>query len=223
MKLTTGYKKPIDSDNSVLLAGGGHKSIQQIINDYGALSIAPAVTFNQAINADILGNATTADRLKNDRDGQSGTTNSWQECKIENGVIKYYDRANAASVIINYNNDSNAEYQMLWGSGNNIYGTAGIYCNPSLDYMYATAYYVTSDQRKKKNIIPISESIRQFNWADSGKQDYGLIAQEVEKHNPELVYTLENGYKSVNYISALCKIIANLENKIAKLEKQLNS
>lgn len=67
MKLTTGYKKPIDSDGSVLLAGGGHKNIQQIINDFGAISIIPAVTFNQAIKANVLGNSTTADKWKNAR------------------------------------------------------------------------------------------------------------------------------------------------------------
>ena len=89
MKLTTGYKKPIDSDGNVLLAGGGHKTIQQIINDYGSMSITPAITFSQAINADILGNASTADRLKNDKDGVAST--GWQECKIENGIIKYYN------------------------------------------------------------------------------------------------------------------------------------
>lgn len=65
MKLTTGYKKPIDSDGSVLLAGGGHKTIQQIINDYGALSITPAVSFSSPISGNLLGNASTADRLKN--------------------------------------------------------------------------------------------------------------------------------------------------------------
>lgn len=80
MKLTTGYKKPIDSDDSILLAGGGHKNIQQIINDFGAISI--------------LGNAATADRLKNDRTGSNSTKNSWQECKIEGGIIKYYNVAN---------------------------------------------------------------------------------------------------------------------------------
>ena len=43
----------------------------------------------------------------------------------------------ASQVTINYNNDSNSTYQMLWGSGNSVYGTAGIYCNPSTDYLYA--------------------------------------------------------------------------------------
>ena len=47
----------------------------------------------------------------------------------------------ASSVTINYNNDSNSTYQMLWGSGNYVYGTGGIYCNPSTDAIYATRYY----------------------------------------------------------------------------------
>jgi len=47
---------------------------------------------------------------------------------------------NAGSVTINYNNDSNSTYQMLWGSGNNVYGTAGVYLNPSTDYVTATSF-----------------------------------------------------------------------------------
>jgi hypothetical protein len=48
---------------------------------------------------------------------------------------------NAASVTINYNNDSNSTYQMLWGSGNGVYGTSQIYCNPATDYLYSGAFY----------------------------------------------------------------------------------
>lgn len=47
----------------------------------------------------------------------------------------------AGQVTINYNNDSNSTYQMLWGSGNSVYGTGGIYCNPSNDYLYAGSFY----------------------------------------------------------------------------------
>lgn len=46
----------------------------------------------------------------------------------------------AGQVTINYNNDSNSTYQMLWGSGNSVYGTGGIYCNPSSDYLYAGSF-----------------------------------------------------------------------------------
>jgi hypothetical protein len=46
----------------------------------------------------------------------------------------------ASTVTVNYGNDSNSTYQMLWGSGNSVYGTGGIYCNPSTDYLYASAF-----------------------------------------------------------------------------------
>ena len=49
----------------------------------------------------------------------------------------------ATTVSINYNNDSNSTYQMLWGSGNSVYGTGGIYCNPSTDVLYATGFSAT--------------------------------------------------------------------------------
>lgn len=48
--------------------------------------------------------------------------------------------ATAGQVTINYNNDSNSTYQMLWGSGNSVYGTGGIYCNPSSDYLYSGSF-----------------------------------------------------------------------------------
>lgn len=50
----------------------------------------------------------------------------------------------ASTLSINYNNDSNSTYQMLWGSGTSIYGTSGIYCNPYTDYIYATSFNASS-------------------------------------------------------------------------------
>lgn len=46
----------------------------------------------------------------------------------------------ASTVTINYNNDSNSTYQLLWGSGNSVYGTAQVYLNPSSDYVYAASF-----------------------------------------------------------------------------------
>lgn len=50
-------------------------------------------------------------------------------------------------VTINYNNNSASTYQMLWGSGNGVYGTAEIYCNPSTDYLYAGSFYCSNWHR----------------------------------------------------------------------------
>ena len=49
--------------------------------------------------------------------------------------------AYASSVGITYNNDSNSTFQVLWGSGNGVYGTAGVYVNPSSDTLYASTIY----------------------------------------------------------------------------------
>jgi hypothetical protein len=51
----------------------------------------------------------------------------------------------ASTVQINYNNDSNGNYQMLWGSGNSIYGTGDIYCNPAADAVFAKNFQVNGN------------------------------------------------------------------------------
>ena len=48
--------------------------------------------------------------------------------------------SSAAQVTINYNNNSNADYQMLWGSGNNVYGTAGVVVNALSNTVTATTF-----------------------------------------------------------------------------------
>jgi len=64
---------------------------------------------------------------------EGGSWSSWS--KIYAG---YAD--SAGQVTINYNNDSNSTYQLLWGSGNSVYGTSGVYVNPYTDYVHATSY-----------------------------------------------------------------------------------
>lgn len=88
-----------------------------------------------------------------------------------------------------------------------------------------------SDERLKENIRPVideattlnDKDIRlvQFDWKDNGKHSYGVIAQEVEKNYPELVYENKDGLKSVSYSEILVIKIAQLENKLKQLENEL--
>ena len=88
-----------------------------------------------------------------------------------------------------------------------------------------------SDERLKENIRPVideattlnDKDIRlvQFDWKDTGKHSYGVIAQEVEKNYPELVYENKDGLKSVSYSEILVIKIAQLENKLKQLENKL--
>ena len=85
----------------------------------------------------------------------------------------------------------------------------------------ASNFYSSSDIRLKDNINNISKSIRSFNWKESGQKSYGLIAQEIEDEYPELVSSNDNGYKSINYTSALCMLVAKLENGVDKLKEKV--
>jgi hypothetical protein len=114
----------------------------------------------------------------------------------------------------------------------------------------ATAFNYVSDQRLKKEIRPLENSLDKitqlegvnFKWKKPANEklageQVGFIAQQVEKVFPELVLTKEDGYKSVQYsalVSPLVESVKSLkrmfddllnkvnghDEKIAKLEKE---
>lgn len=90
---------------------------------------------NSAGNQDTSGNAATATAPAG---GGSFITSS----NIGSQSVNYATSAGYAGTVgINYNNNSSSTYQMLWGSGNSVYGTGEIYCNPATDYLYAGSFY----------------------------------------------------------------------------------
>lgn len=144
----------------------------------------------------------------------------------------------ASNVTINYNNDSNSTFQMLWGSGNGVYGTGGIYCNPSSDIIYAGDFYVTSDDRLKNRVGNIPNALAavnslngfKFTWNERATElrnytnettQVGVSAQEVEAILPEAVHTDVDGYKTVSYdslVPLLIEAVKELTEKVARLE-----
>lgn len=97
-----------------------------------------------------------------------------------------------------------------------------------------TSGYVTSlsDIRFKENITPIQNSIDKveklngvyYNLLNEEKRSIGLIAQEVEKIIPEVVYTNKDDTKSISYgnmIGLLIESIKELNLRIKKLEEKL--
>jgi hypothetical protein len=64
------------------------------------------------------------------RNGDNGTWNPWR---------RLARAGETASTVTVTNSDTNSTYKMVWHSGNSLYSTAGIYCNPSTDYLYAAS------------------------------------------------------------------------------------
>jgi len=88
----------------------------------------------------------------------------------------------------------------------------------------ADNFILSSDRRLKTNIKPLNKSMNldfvEFEMnKNKGEKRYGVIAQEVEEKHPELVFTDEEGMKQVKYIDLLVAKIAELEKRIAMLEK----
>jgi hypothetical protein len=119
----------------------------------------------------------------------------------------------------------------------NIIANANINC-----YGEVTAYY-SSDERLKTNIksftaldiIKKLPSAKTYKWnekavslnpaKDTSTQQYGLIAQEVLKTNPELVHKIYEDYLSIDYVQLipiLLQGMKELNTKVNNLEKELN-
>jgi hypothetical protein len=92
-------------------------------------------------------------------------------------------------------------------------------------------YYENSDKKLKTNIITISNALDkvlslrgvEYDRVDSGQHQIGVIAQEVEKVIPEVVYGLET--KSVAYgnlIALLIEAIKEQNIEIQKLKEELH-
>ena len=71
------------------------------------------------------------------------------------------------------------------------------------------------------NLRPVT-----FDWKESGERDYGLIAEEVNEHLPELVKKSEEGevegIKYTKLTSLLIKAVQDQQNQIAELTRRVN-
>jgi hypothetical protein len=89
----------------------------------------------------------------------------------------------------------------------------------------ATNFILSSDERLKENVEKVCDNRVKADWktfelkTEKGQKRYGVIAQELEKTNPEFVREDSQGFKSVAYIDLLIAKIAELEARLEKLEK----
>ena len=100
---------------------------------------------------------------------------------------------------------------------------------------------VASDKSLKDNIVTISDALQtveklrgvEFDWnygAKEGQHDIGVVAQEVEKVIPEIVYSKklldEKEIKTVDYeklTAVLIEAVKELSQEVTELKKQINA
>lgn len=107
--------------------------------------------------------------------------------------------------------------------------TSKLTYNPSSGTVTAIDFNSTSDKNLKTNIktvdnaLEIIDSLRgvSFDWKETGKESYGVIAQEIEEILPELVKDGE--IKSVNYnglIGILIEAVKQLSVEIEEIKNK---
>jgi len=113
--------------------------------------------------------------------------------------------------------ESNSRFAYKAGSGSQ---------NFSANNLYATAFYYSSDERLKENILPVTNSLDvigqlqgvSFDWSETGNHDIGVIAQEVAAIIPEAVVAKDDGFLSVN----ATPIIAHLIEAVKELKAEVD-
>ena len=138
----------------------------------------------------------------------------------------------AAAVTAAARNTTNATHYPAFltaQSGNiPVYTDSGLIYNPSTGLMTAVDFAGTSDFRLKDNILNMN-----VNWTEFGKyrpvmhtwkhhkdgRSYpGLIAQEVQQIDPNLVNIDDKGMLSINYLKLIPKLIAHIQDLHERLE-----
>ncbi len=98
------------------------------------------------------------------------------------------------------------------------------YLNASFDINSNSDVNLKTNIKTVENAVETINQLRgvSFDWKETGKSSYGVIAQELENVLPELVKTGEN--KSVNYsgiISVLIEAVKELSAEVEELKKKL--
>ena len=127
-------------------------------------------------------------------------------------VIQGRDNGNSGFAIRLGNGGGHATRMWMGGTGATTFSNT----------VTATNFILSSDERLKENIEQVCDNRVKADWktfelkTEKGQKRYGVIAQELEKTNPEFVREDSQGFKSVAYIDLLIAKIAELE---ARLEK----
>jgi len=140
-----------------------------------------------------------------------------------------------------FGNDYLSFFRRSSGTPHTVFGFH--YNSDEVRFVADVVAFYSSDERLKKNVIPIGNSIEkvkqirgvEFDWIpkkDSDGSDIhrheghdvGVIAQEIEKVLPEVVETRDNGYKAVKYekiVPLLIESIKEQQKQIDELKKEL--
>lgn len=117
-------------------------------------------------------------------------------------------------------------YALTHGAGIEVDGDTNI-----IGTLTANNVSATSDARMKKDVEQVGDALAtilkirgvNFKWNKDDKPSIGVIAQEVEKYFPDLVFKDEKGFLSVNYnglIAVMIEALREQNEQVLQMQKQ---
>ena len=142
-------------------------------------NISQTVT-NPATNyyAQYAGNADTVDgqhfnwnNNKNDHTYLWAASSNGQAYLVHRASmsVNYASSAGSASTVTVHSSDANSTYRMVWHSGNTLYGTNNIYCNPYSDQIYSAGFRHVS-YNSASYLLRSDGGAAAFNWSGQSGQ-----------------------------------------------------
>ena len=220
--------------NPVITLAGDLSGSVTLTNLGNATLTATIVADSVALGTDTTGNYVAAGAVSGN--GLSGSASSEGATFT---VTSNATNANTASTIVFRDGSGNFSAgtitATLSGTANNIRDytinqNLGTGNSVTFSAVTSGSFQTSSDVRLKSDIIDSQYgletvlALRSVKYVKDGKQEIGLIAQEVETVIPEFVGTQENGYKTVNYgqmVSVLIKAVQELKAEVDTLKARL--
>lgn len=91
---------------------------------------------------------------------------SYQTSKLS---VNYANSAGTSSNVVVNNSNANSTYRMVWHSGNTLYSTNNIYCNPSTDQIYSAGFRHVS-YNSASYLLRSDGGAAGFHWSGQGGQ-----------------------------------------------------
>jgi hypothetical protein len=168
------------------------------------------------------------------RNGYNGGTTQYRGLVIGNGIGgEYMDFYRETSInkdcisIGNSGSDTCTDFRIHGRLM--VHGSSAFYDTlTASNTITATNFILSSDKRQKMNIQSLSISAvnidyKQFNLCNEKEQlRFGVIAQDLQKTNPELVRVDSEGMLSVAYIDLFIKEISALKCEVKDLKRDIN-
>ena len=136
----------------------------------------------------------------------------------------------AATKAIVTHSTSSTYFPVVWHNNSSVlYDTnTNFTFQASTGTLKAADFVLNSDRRKKKNITDykiekLNTNFKSFYYRNQdGGIRFGVIAQELQIENPELVREDQDGYLSVSYTGLLIREVAYLKQENDKKEEKIN-